>query len=110
MIRAARHFLFASVLFGSTACVKEADPAPVVGGLELTLTYPTAYAGLRYYLYTENGYVSTRQVGPLRQERISTLIVINDLNPGNYVFTLMNIEPRSVQVTAGRTTKFTFTY
>jgi hypothetical protein len=117
-----RSFSAASLLVLTVAvgACKNNDPAPVVGDLELTLTYPSSYQGTNYYLYTENGWLANG-VDALRQNRIGagtdagggrlqTTLTLRDLNTGNYVMTIGRISPKSVQVTAGRTNKFTLAF
>jgi hypothetical protein len=98
---------------------KSNDPAPVVGDLELTLTYPTASQSSTYYLYTENGWLANG-VDALRQNRLGvstsagsgrlqSTLTLRDLNMGNYVLTIGRT-PKSVQVTAGRTNTFTLDF
>lgn len=106
----ASSYLLVLLLTTFAACSKKADPEPVVGDIELTLTYPSNYASLSYYLYTEAGFTSAPRIDPLRVGHLAPSIIIRDLNPGNYVFTPMGITPQSVQVTAGRTTKYTISY
>lgn len=90
------------------SCSKKQDPAPVVGSLRLALTYPANYANLRYYLYTETGWANS--LGPLREGQLYNDLIIQDLNAGNYVFSIQGIGPKSVQVTAGQTNAFTFSF
>ena len=117
-----RSFLAALLLVLTVAvgACKNNDPAPVVGDLELTLTYPTSYQNLTYYLYTENGWLANG-VEALRQNRLGvgtdagggrlqTTLTLHDLNTGNYVMTIGRTSPKSVQVTAGRTNKFTLAF
>jgi hypothetical protein len=116
-----RFFLAAWLLVLAVAAggCKNNDPAPVVGDLELTLTYPTAYQNTTYYLYTENGWLANG-VDPLRQNRLGvstsagsgrlqSTLTLRDLNMGNYVLTIGRT-PKSVQVTAGRTNTFTLDF
>jgi hypothetical protein len=108
------------VLAVAVGACKNNDPAPVVGDLELTLLYSTAYQNADYYLYTENGWLAPG-VDPLRQNRVGvgtsagngrlqTTLTLRDLNTGNYVITIGRTSPKSVQVTAGRTNKFTLDF
>jgi|GEM_PF-3305111 len=111
-----------SLLLVTTACKKD-EVAPTTGELDLTLTYSNAYSGVKlsYSLYTEGAWAGPNTAGPLRQGTLGTIttlaggrlqggLTIRDLNPGNYVVTLLGNSPKSVQVTAGRTNQFTLDF
>jgi hypothetical protein len=108
------------VLAVAVGACKNNDPAPVVGDLELTLTYSSSYQNVDYYLYTENSWLAPG-VDPLRRNRLAvstsagngrlqTTLTLRDLNTGNYIMTLGRTSPKSVQVTAGRTNKYTLDF
>ncbi|MGI4863683.1 MAG: hypothetical protein ACRYFZ_07135 [Janthinobacterium lividum] len=109
------------LLAGTTFSCKKDDAAPVVGDLEVTLTYPSAYRTLNYAVYTEIGWAGPNTTGPLQQGsmgsstsiaggRYQSGLALRDLNPGNYVLTIGGISPKSVQVTAGRTNTYTLDF
>jgi hypothetical protein len=96
------------------ACKKD-DVTPQTGNLGLSFKYGSDLSGTRYSLYTEQVWANGRpSATPLRDGTIptiasgatsSTRIEIDDLNAGNYVFTVGSSNAWSVQVTAGKTTE-----
>jgi hypothetical protein len=94
----------------ATSCKKE-DPAPLTGSLKITITNFSKIQGSSYYLYTETGWAGTQTSSSLLQAKVTAAeIVIDDLNTGNYVFTVSGVSPRTVQVTAGETNTFSYTF
>ncbi|WP_162550089.1 hypothetical protein [Hymenobacter nivis] len=107
-------------IFFVSACKKN-EPAPTTGNLNLTVTYDSVYVG--YSLFTEEGWLIRTTTGtgnplrngpftgsppPITNTRLKTNIVLNGLNPGNYVFVVAASTAQSVQVIAGQTKSYTF--
>ncbi|NML63765.1 hypothetical protein HHL22_00955 [Hymenobacter sp. RP-2-7] len=106
--------LLSSGLLLLTAACQRADPAPL-GGVKVTVTYTFPYD--TYALYTEVGWAGPNRAAPLQENKFNltgtagslrkSVIEVNDLNPGNYVITLLS-SAKSVQVTAGRQNEYTW--
>lgn len=85
------------------ACNRKADPAPVAGALKISVVNFDAARNMTYSLYTEAIWAGFRTSSPLREGPLQAELVIDNLNPGNYVFVLDNSTAKSVQVVAGQT-------
>jgi hypothetical protein len=121
-----RFSLLAFLVAGSSACSKDV-PSPT-GSFQANFTslrsnyavgFPSGKIG--FQVYTESAYANFRNASPLRNgqtpivlssdgTRYESTTVVDDLNPGNYVFVLGSAFTTSVQVTAGRTNSFDYSY
>jgi hypothetical protein len=103
------YLLIALTLLILPACKKDS----LTGDLKITFNpNPNInYSTYRYSLYTESSWAASTPVAPLLSGSVTAagIIVVRDLNPGNYVISIDNIGLRKqVQITAGREREYKF--
>jgi hypothetical protein len=121
-----RFGLLAALVAGGSSCSKDA-PGPT-GSFQANFTslrsnYATGFPSgqISFQVYTETAYASFRNASPLRAGqtpiklsvdgvRYTSTTIVDNLNPGNYVFVLGSSFATSVQVTAGNTNSFDYSY
>ncbi len=93
-------------MFILNACNTD-DAVTLTGNLRVVLK--NGIVGNPFYeLYTEDSWTALEPVAPLLQGHFtSSTVVIQDLNPGNYIFSIGGFH-KQVQVTAGRVREHTF--